>query len=201
MLLAIPGATALGAAFVSSPRTDLVVYVVIAATILAPLVAAYDDADRSAAIGVPLLALATIGAFLTVPDTDVVVVVATAAAPFLFAGPPLALSRLGRAGAQAGTGLVIWVVAVGGEARSAALFAGTAALGLLIVAPLLGALRRPATVTGIAALGVQAGLVVVLASIAGLSTGVVALLSVTLLALVAVVAVAPQWANRPLARS
>lgn len=193
MLTAVPGATALGAAFVTAPRAELVVVVVVAAAILAPLVAAYDEHDHDSATGVPLLALSMIGVFLTVPDTDVVVVVAAAAAPFLVAGPPLRLARLGRPGAQAGTGLVIWAVAIGGEARSAALIAGIAVLGLLVLVPVVRVFGRRTSVAGLPVLAIQATLCGVLSLIAGLNAGVVAALSVILLALAAFGAVAPPW--------
>lgn len=192
MVLAIPGATALGAAFVSSPRAELVVYVVVAVAVLAPIVARFDASDHEAASGLSLLSISMVGVFLTVPDTDLVVVVAAAAAPFALMGFPLRLARLGRAGAQAGTGLLIWAVAVGGEARSAALIAGTAALGVLIVAPLMREVRRISTLAPLPAVMIQGVLCVLLALVAGLSASVVAAATAILLVLVAVVSVALQ---------
>ncbi len=136
MALSVPGATVLGAAFLDSPHPELVVLVVAGTVVLGGLVARFDDQDVPAT-GMTLLVISYVGVLLVVPDTDQVIVVVAAAAPLLVVGYPLRIARIGPGGAQAATGLLLWSVAVGGVARTAALISGAAALGLLIADPLL----------------------------------------------------------------
>ncbi len=143
MALTVPGAVAIGAAFVDSPRPEIVVFVVVAIVVLGRLVVVFDVADDNV-VGMPLFVISMFGVLVTVPDTDQVIVVAATAAPLFVAGYPFRLARLG-GGAPAATGLLIWAVAVGGSARTGAIVAGTAALGLLVAGPVMQLLRGSAS--------------------------------------------------------
>ncbi|MFV2000271.1 MAG: hypothetical protein ACC654_07910 [Acidimicrobiia bacterium] len=135
MLTLIPGAAAIGASFLDSPQLALGAFVVVAIVLSGPFVAGFDERYRESAISTPLMAVSLLGAFVTIPDTDVAVIAAAAAVPWVFTGPPAKLVVLGRAGAFAATGFLVWVVASGGFSRSDALITGVATLALLIAEP------------------------------------------------------------------
>ena len=139
-VLAIPGAAALGLYFVDSGQPELIVLVVAATVLLGPLVGRFDQGQRNGDATL-LLVISYLGVLVIVPDTDLAIVIAAAALPLALAGPPLQLAHLGRGGALAATGLLMWTVATGGSARTSALVAGVAALGILIADPLARLVR------------------------------------------------------------
>jgi hypothetical protein len=156
MVLSLPGAAALGYTFVESGRPELIVLVVTGTTLLGPLAARFD-VSHPRGLGTSMMVVAYGATLVLVPDTDWVIIATAAAIPIIVAGYPLGLARLGRAGAIAATGLLIWLMAGGGVARPATVLAGLGVLGLLIVDPIV---RRSSGVdTGrrepIPAIGVQ----------------------------------------------
>jgi hypothetical protein len=102
-----------------------------------------------------------------------VIVVCAAAVPVVFAGYPFRLARLGRAGALASSGLLLWVVAIGGAARLSAVVAGAGILGLLVADPVARRLRTQSNVSTradsapVVGIAVQAGIGIALASAVG----------------------------------
>lgn len=148
MAMLIPGAVALATTQLSSPRTDAAAIVAIGIVLLAPLVASFDERYASSTVATPLVALSILAVFATVPDTEVAVLAAGAALPWLVAGPPIKLARLGRAGAFTVVGTLMWLVVEGGFSRPVALAAGVATLGVLVLEPLVTAFtvsRGPAS--------------------------------------------------------
>jgi hypothetical protein len=141
MLTLIPGAALIAVSFTDSPQTALGGFVVVVIVLAGPLVADFDERYRESVIATPLMAVSLLGVFVTIPDTDVAVVAAAAAAPWVFAGPPARLAVLGRSGSYAATALMVWVVASGGFSRSGSLVTGAAALGLLVAEPVVRRIR------------------------------------------------------------
>lgn len=141
MAALIPGAVVLVAIQISNAEATASGLVLAAVVPLGALVAAFDDRHASNTIATPLLAISIGSVFLTVPDTEVAVLAAGAALLWILAGPPGRLARLGRSGAFAAVGMVLWIVATGGSARPMSLVAGIATLGVLVVEPIVVAMR------------------------------------------------------------
>lgn len=155
-LLALPGAVLLASAaerayaanrqvdprFVLPPRWFWVV-VVVAVAVGGPLVGAFDARWRSQGYGPILLAVTVAGAYLTVPDTERMLVLLGAAGVLVLSAWPWPLGSLGRAGSLSATGLVVWAATLDGAYRSSSVVGAVACLGLLVVEPVArGMLRR-----------------------------------------------------------
>jgi hypothetical protein len=100
------------------------------------LVADFDARWRRRGLGPVLLAISVAGVYVTVPDTEQALVALGVALPVALLGWPWPLASLGRAGAYAATGALLWVVAAGSGGRGSAVVGGVACLGLLAVEPL-----------------------------------------------------------------
>ncbi|MEN8238115.1 MAG: hypothetical protein ABFR53_02810 [Actinomycetota bacterium] len=135
MAIIIPGAAVIGISQSTAGRGLAPGLVAITIVVLAPLVAWFDERYAASTVGTPLMAMSVVSVFLTVPDTDVAVLAAGAALPWLMAGPPANLAKLGRAGAFSAVGLLVWLVATGGFARPVSVVAGIATLGVLVAVP------------------------------------------------------------------
>jgi hypothetical protein len=135
-LLAIPGA------WILASQGDLVgedwIRILVAAGAVAGGVLAADFDRRWSGAGFPpvLLAIAVVGVYFAVPDTEQASVLMGAALPLALLGWPRALAGLGSAGAYAASGLVVWTAAAGGAARPSSIVGGVACLGLLLIEPL-----------------------------------------------------------------
>lgn len=112
-------------------RPPLLVAVVLAGLLMADL----DDRWGQQGLGLPLLAITLAGAYATVPDTEQALVALGAVLPMTLLAWPWPLASLGRGGALATAGVVLWVVAAGGAGRGSAVVGGVACLGLLAVEP------------------------------------------------------------------
>lgn len=134
------------------------------------LVAGYDRSgegrDRTAA-GPVLLAVTVFGCWVTVPETQHVVVLVGAVLP-VAAVSFLRPTRLGVPGAFAAVAVIAWVVEVDGRARAGAVVGALACLGLMALAPVL---RR--VVPGWEAFVVHAVLVAWCSRVAGMQDGAV----------------------------
>ena len=137
LAVAIPGAALIGAQLLGGALTYLPAAAVVAIVVLSPLVASFDATLARSTMASPLLAVSLVSVFFVVPDTEVPLILAGAAALWLVSGPPAMVTRLGGAGAYATTGLLVWDVAVGGAARPASLVAGVATLGVLVAVPVV----------------------------------------------------------------
>lgn len=139
--LSVPGAVVVATLGIPYSRRVVIVFVAVVIVLLAVLVESFDRRFATTTVATPLLAISVVSVFLTVPDTRIVLLGAGAALPWLVAGPPAKLARLGRSGSYAAVGMVVWLVATGGFGRPLSLFAGVATLGVLAIEPLVAALR------------------------------------------------------------
>jgi len=138
MAMAIPGAVVVAMTQLDSPSSIVAGLVAVTIIVLAPLVASFDDRYAASTVATPLMAISMVSVFLTVPDTKFVLLAAGASLPWIIAGPPAKLARLGRSGSLAAVGMLAWLVATGGFARPVSLFAGVATLGVMVLWPLFG---------------------------------------------------------------
>lgn len=165
--LALPGAY-LVALMSDIPGRPWVSWLVFAATVLGS--AFVTDLDRRYKTGLAAMFLAmTIGGvFLTVPDTEEILVLLGAALPILILAWPKPFIRLGF-GIFPLVGILLWVIAWGGRGRQSSVIGAVACLGVLAVEPVGAWLQRRSmrsSPLGIAALHVV--LILIAARIAGL---------------------------------
>ena len=132
-LIAMPG--------IIGPRRVEAVLLAATIIVLALLVASFDTRFAETTVATPLLAISFVSVFLTVPDTRLAVLAAGAALPWLVAGPPAKLARLGRSGSFVAVGMIVWLVMTGGFARHLSIVAGIATLGVLIIEPVIATIR------------------------------------------------------------
>lgn len=138
---ALPGSVWLA---LSTEVTDLV-WVRVAMALLIP-VAGYltSDFERRYAgmgLGVIFFALASLGVFVAVPDTEWSRVLIAVAVPVTFLAWPKAVATLGVEGSYAAIATFLVVTSQGGGARPASIVGGFACLGLLLMEPLTMAFR------------------------------------------------------------
>jgi hypothetical protein len=139
---AAAGVGALAAAGVvpAGREAGLAPAVAVAAALVAGALLADFDRRRHDGLALPLWAVTVAGVWATVPDVEAAVVVLGAALPPALLGWPSPLARggvvaLGPAGALAGAGLLVWVVATDGAGRPGSMVGGLACLGVLAVEP------------------------------------------------------------------
>jgi hypothetical protein len=129
-----------------------------------------------------LYAISAAGVFACVPDTEQAAALLGASLPLAVSGWPLGRARLGPPGAAAATALLIWVAAVGGRGREAAIIGAVGCLGLLATLPAgrwlagridgrLATLRRPGA-HALALVLVQLAVVTAASRIAGVSADI-----------------------------
>jgi hypothetical protein len=158
--LALAAAGAIGLAAIGGGPTTLALpwpAIAVAAGVAGVLLADFDRRWQRLGLALPLLAISAAGIYATVPDVEAAVVVLGAALPMSLLGwpGPLARSRhgrarrqpaadapaqpppsLGRAGALATAGLLVWTVTTGSVGRSSSVVGGLGCLGLLAVEPI-----------------------------------------------------------------
>jgi hypothetical protein len=155
-----------------------------------PLISWFSaGADRSP-IPAWLFAVSVAGIWVTVPDTEeALVLLGAVAVPTLLAWP-MRVARLGPIGSHALLGLYMWVIAWGGRGREGSIIGATAALAMLVAAPLSARLAGKPRVTtaggpGLWVLSIDLVLVAVVTRVAGLrshSLGALAVVGPSLLA-------------------
>ena len=141
-----------------------------------PLISWFEENARPSPLPTVLFAMSIGGVWATVPDVEeTLVLLGAMSVPTLLAWP-LRVARLGSIGAHCLLGLLMWVVAWGGRGRSGSVIGATAAIGLLVAAPLASCLaRRPRVTTsrwaGLALVVWHAALVAFLTRVAGFEAG------------------------------
>jgi hypothetical protein len=192
--LAVAGAWLV--AFRSGLTLDAGLSLLVAAALVlgSSMLADFDDRWGGRGLGPVLVLVSAVGVYATVPDTEQAMAALGAAIPLAVLGWPWPLATLGRAGAYALAGIILWVVGAGGAGRGSSVVGGVACLGLLAVEPLARRLhpgrrsvldRLPDGHRGVAvAVVAQAGLVYVAARVAGLRStveqaGVIVLVELT----------------------
>ena len=163
----------------------LLVLAPVAIVIIGSTLAAWSTRLPQELVGI-MLAITAFGIWVTVPETEGARALLGASLPMAFATlRPFGGAKFGYAGAFALAGLLVWVVATGGEARPASVVGGWACIGALAILPLFKPapvwfVRRRRTMTLL-----LHGLLVLIASrVIGLwESGVVALLAVGIVGL------------------
>jgi hypothetical protein len=109
----------------------VVPFVVVVGSIAGPVAAWFDDDAHGSPLPAWMIALSAAGVWLTVPDTEEVLVLLGALAIPTLLTWPLRVLRLGSVGAHTLAGLYMWVVVWGARGREGSIVGATAALGLL----------------------------------------------------------------------
>ena len=192
-LAAIPGGAVVAWAASAANSTDWVPLLVFASTVIGgALVADFDYGNARAGLGPVLLAIAVVGMYSTLPDTEQVIVVMGVTLPLAFLGTPIALAAIGP-GAYGVVGLVGWVAAVGGRGRPGAVVGAIACLGVMLVEPLARRAmraracspRRPASVRTVLVILLQLAVVAVTTRVAGLEASAKSAAAISVIALAA----------------
>lgn len=136
-ILAIPGAWWV-ARQVELPGAEwvswlLLLWIVVAAS----LVSDFDLHFADRGYGPVLMAISIAGMFVTLPDTEEVLVVLGAVLPVTLLAWPRPLTYLGPAGAYPLLGIVAWVIAEGGRGRESSVVGAAACLGFLALEPVV----------------------------------------------------------------
>ncbi|MEX0796157.1 MAG: hypothetical protein WEB67_13970 [Acidimicrobiia bacterium] len=146
----------------------------------------WGEAERREYLG-PMFFLSAFGIWTAVPDTESARILLGAAIPMALGTLRPIGTRIYGPGAFALTGLAIWVVARGGEARPASIIGGWACLGILVALPLLLRVRPLADIEMWKVVVAHAVTVLVAARIIGLQESMgVAMAGVTILVVVLV---------------
>jgi hypothetical protein len=133
----------------------------------APLAADFDRRHETRGLATLFLLLSIGGVFLTVPDTEEILVLLGAAAPVVILAWPRAFASSGF-GLYPLVGILMWVIAWGGRGREGSIVGAAACLGVLVIEPLAVAFSRRSRSPGALSLGLLHGaLVFVAARIAG----------------------------------
>ena len=113
----------------------LLVLAPVAIVAIGSTLAAWSTRLPQELVGV-MLAITAFGIWVTVPETEVARALLGASLPMAFATiRPFGGAKFGYAGAFALAGILVWVVATGGEARPASVVGGWACIGALAVLP------------------------------------------------------------------
>lgn len=133
--IGVPGAAVIG--FGTTPGPVLLDLAVTGAIAVGGALAA-DTADAHDRIGLGtlFLILATIGGWLDIPDVDRVLILLGASLPVAALVWPIPLARVG-AGAYLWVGALLWTAVEGGAIRLSSVVGTTAALGMLLIEPLV----------------------------------------------------------------
>jgi len=135
ILLGLPGAALIG--FGTTPGPVLLdAAVTTAIAVGGALAADTADAHDQVGIGTLFLVLATVGGWLDIPDVDRILVLLGAALPVALLAWPMPLARAG-ASAHVWVGALVWAAVDGGAIRLSSVIGTTAALGLLLIEPLV----------------------------------------------------------------
>jgi hypothetical protein len=140
-----PGALALAVAVPVRHPLWVPFVVFVSTVIVGGLLHDFDRAHGASVAPFLLLLISVVGAYLTVPDTRMLVVLCGVAVPLALLSFPQPLAGLGPAGSAAIAGLFCWVVTVSARTDEAAVVGGLATLGLLIAEPVGRRFRKAFT--------------------------------------------------------
>jgi hypothetical protein len=144
--LVAPGA-AVAATAVDAAEGWMVVMAIATVALAGPAADAVDDRFKRTGLGVVMLCMSTAGVFVTIPETDAVIVVLGAMVPVGLLAVPRALVSLGPGGATAVLTLLAAITLEGGQTRPGAVVGGLLAPGLLALLALLPAPPTAAVAT------------------------------------------------------
>lgn len=131
----------------------------LAALIGGAALAGRTDEQLSGPILAPLLLALTIGGvYLTVPDTEEMLVLAGAITPLALLGWPFGVSKVGSSGSYMAVGILVWAAWWGGMGRPAAIVGAVSCLGMFLLVPLRRSSRdHPGLIVGLHLILVAAG--------------------------------------------
>ncbi len=118
----------------------------------------------------PMFAITAFGIWVTVPETEMARILLGVSIPLALPTLKPLGARLSSAGAFALAGVVVWVVAIGGEQRGASIIGGWASIGALALLPFTQGANRFLERQRWLALGLHAVLVFLTARVIGLWT-------------------------------
>ena len=170
-----------------------VVALTVAVAVAAAFTADFGQGGRDRGIGMPLLALSTVGMIVTVPDTERAMALVGAALPLALLGPPLRAVSLGSGGAAA-VGVMGWVAATAWAGRPGATVGAIASVGLLLAEPVgrrfarrqptaMSLLMQGGAMATVSLLAIHGALVLGVSRIAGLIGGAAPALIVAIVVL------------------
>ena len=140
-LSAVPGATWLG---IGTEVTELF-WVRVLFVVVIPaagfLINDFELRHDVLGIGVIYFSLAVLGVFGAVPDTEWAVALVAVAFPVTLLAWPRVAGSFGPLGSFIAVAVLVWVTAQGGEPRPASILGGIACLGLLLLEPIVIAIR------------------------------------------------------------
>jgi hypothetical protein len=137
---AVPGAVWLAVA-VPTELTWVKVLTAIVIVIGGFLANDFETRHERRGLGVIFFALATLGAFAAVPDTEQVLIITAAVLPITLLAWPKVAASLGAEGSFLAIAVLMWVIIAGGGGRPSSIIGSAACLGLLIVEPAMIAAR------------------------------------------------------------
>ena len=173
-LVALPGAWLIARSDLPGPGWVMPLVIVVIG-MGGPVISWFDENAEGPALPMLLFAIAVAGVWVTVPDTEEALVLLGATGALTLLAWPLRVARLGPVGSHALIGFYMWAVAWGGRGREGSIIGATAALGMLVAAP-IGALlarRRQVTTDGWPGVGLavlQTVVVAVATRVAGLKS-------------------------------
>jgi len=142
-LASLPGAILVAVSLPAEVGMSLRVLVVLVIPVGGALVAEFDMRYQDRALATPLFAIATLGVFFAVPDTEHAIVLLMVAAPFVFVSWPLPLAALGPSGSFAVVALMMWVIASDAFARPLTALGASTVLAILVAEPIVARLFGP----------------------------------------------------------
>jgi len=143
-LAAFPGAVWLA---IGTPATTLS-WVRILIAVLVPvagyLISDFEMRHDKMGLGVIFFALATLGVFAAVPDTEQALILIAASVVVVLLAWPWVAGSLGPEGGYAVVAVFLVVIAAGGEGRPSSIIGSAACLGLLLLEPVIVRIRPSA---------------------------------------------------------
>lgn len=143
-LVVAPRATWLALA---TPVTELFwarLLMIVVITVGGFLITDFERRHAGLGLGVIFYALAVFGAFAAVPDTEWAVAMVAVTLPIAFLAWPRVAASLGTEGAYLAVAVFVWMIVQGGAPRPPSIIGSAACLGLLVVEPILIALKPSA---------------------------------------------------------
>lgn len=101
------------------------------------LMADFDKAFARTGLPPVMLAVTLLGAYVTTPETQHMILLTGAALPLVVLGWPWPLGSLGVGGSFAATAMVSWVIVLDGSFRPSSVVGGIASLGMFAVEPVV----------------------------------------------------------------
>jgi hypothetical protein len=135
-LAAVPGALVLANEHEGLQAGWVGVLIVAGTAVIGATAADLDARGSRWGLGPILLVITVLGIYVTVPDTELMRTLVGVALPLVLLGVPYAAASLGRGGAFAAVGTLLWVLPVDGRGRAGSIVGAAVAFGLLYGEPL-----------------------------------------------------------------